>query len=363
MPPPQIELLDNGDFEDAPPSWTGQSWIIVSGAPGSIPGWTGSDIEWGLQSLYISRGSTPNRVIEMDGNGGSAITRITQSFTIGGKVTGTLSFDMALRNGLSPTAGEGFRVDILDRAGTVIQTQTYLPKVNTWQTVALSVPFDTAGTYSVRFTEIGPNNSLGAILDDVSFLICFATGTLIDTPGGPRRIEDLRPGDLVSTLDNVPQQVRWVGRRTVSVAEMQRDPRLWPVIIDAGAFGPAQPRRAFAVSRQHRILRSGWTCELLFAEAEVLVPAHKLVNGRTVRLVQPHDEVTYVHFLCDRHEIVFAEGLPTESFYPSHQTLAGVEAEAQAELLLIFPELRTRAARPLDLVRPVVEGKLAGLLA
>lgn len=363
MPPPQIDVLDNGDFQDPPPAWINQPWIIVSGAPGTFVGWTGSDIEWGQESLYLPGGNTTNRVIEMDGNGGSAITTIQQSFTVDGQVTGTLSFDMALRSGQPLSAGEGFRVDILDSQGSVIQTQTYLPTTSAWQTVTLSVPFDGDGTYTIRFTEVGTNNSLGAVLDDVSFLVCFTAGTLIDTPDGPRRAEELRPGDLVSTLDRGPQRVRWVGRRTVSRQEMRRDPRLRPVEIAAGAFGPDQPARDLAVSRQHRILRSGWDCELYFAEPEVLVPAHKLVNGRTVRLADPDGAVTYVHFLCDRHEIVLAEGLATESFYPCRHSLTGVEAEAQAELLLIFPELGARSGPPLDLARPVVEDKLARLVA
>jgi hypothetical protein len=299
----------------------------------------------------------------MDGNGGSAVTVIEQSFTLGGQVNAVLSFDMALRAGLSPTVGEGFRVDILDSDGVVIQSQTYLPGTNMWQTVTLSVPFDEAGTYTIRFTELGPNNSLGAIIDNVSLLICFTAGTRIDTPDGPRRVEDLRPGDLVLTVDDGPQRVRWVGRRVVSRAEMLRDPRLRPVTIAAGAFGPALPGRDVAVSRQHRVLMTGWACELHFAEPEVLVPAHKLVNGRTVRLNLPPDDVTYVHFLCDRHQIVMAEGLATESFYPTAQSLTGVEAEARAELLLIFPELRDLAARPLDLARPVVDGRQARLVA
>jgi hypothetical protein len=77
----------------------------------------------------------------------------------------------------------------------------------------------------------------------------------------------------------------------------------------------------------------------------------------------PDRDITYVHFLCDRHQIVTAEGLATESFYPCARSLGGVEAEARDELLLIFPELRDIGSRPLDLVRPLVDGKTARLVA
>ena len=362
MPDPTIEALDNGDFQDPPPPtiWNGQSFIIVTGLPG---GWTGTDIEWGLESLYRTGGSTTNRVIEMDGNSG-AITQLSQEFTTGGRVNAVLSFDMALRTGRPLIHGEGFTLDILDSDGNPIQPpQTFRPTSNDWTTVTLTVPFTTPGDYSIRFTEVGLNNSFGAIIDNVSLLICFTSGTLIDTPDGPRRVDDLRAGDLVLTADDGPQAIRWIGRRTVSREEMLGDPRLRPVTIAAGAFGATMPARDLMVSRQHRILRTGWACELHFGEPEILIPALKLVNDSTVRLGMPDRDITYVHFLCDRHQIVTAEGLATESFYPSALSLGGVTAEAQAELLLIFPELRDITSRPLDLVRPVVDGKTSRLVA
>jgi hypothetical protein len=360
---PQTDVIANGDFQTAPPSWNGSAqWIIVSGAPSSFVGWTGSDIEWGQESVYLSGGSTTNRVIEMDGNS-NAVTVIQQSFTVGGQVNAVLSFDLALRANVASNVGEGVRVDILNDQGDVIQTQSYTPRTNLWQTNTLSVPLDEAGTYTIRFTELGPNNSFGVVLDDVSLLICFVAGTLIDTPKGPRPVEALRVGDLVLTADDGAQPVRWVGQRRVTRRELRRDPRLWPVTIRAGAFGADMPARDLAVSRQHRILCSGWACELHFAEAEVLVPAVRLVNGDSIRLEEPSGDVTYVHFLCDRHQIVTANGLASESFYPSRLSLGGVAADAQAELLLIFPELADLVASPLDLARPVVDGKMARLVA
>ncbi|MBL9056263.1 MAG: Hint domain-containing protein, partial [Rhodobacteraceae bacterium] len=41
--------------------------------------------------------------------------------------------------------------------------------------------------------------------------ICFLRGTRITTPDGPRAIEDLAEGDLVTTLDHGPQPIRWIG--------------------------------------------------------------------------------------------------------------------------------------------------------
>ena len=97
-------------------------------------------------------------------------------------------------------------------------------------------------------------------------------------------------------MDDGPQPIRWVGSRTVTGQEMRDDPQLRPVLIAAGALGPAQPSRDLMMQRQHRILRSGWTCELHFAEPKVLVPAHWLVNGPTVQIALPERGVSYAKF-------------------------------------------------------------------
>ena len=56
--------------------------------------------------------------------------------------------------------------------------------------------------------------------------------------------------------------------------------------------------------------------ELLFEHPEVLIPASFLVNGTTIRRGSAMKKVTYWHFMCDRHEIVFSSGLKSESFHP-----------------------------------------------
>jgi hypothetical protein len=48
--------------------------------------------------------------------------------------------------------------------------------------------------------------------------------------------------------------------------------------------------------------------------------------------------VDYVHLLFDTHQVVFSEGLATESFLPGPQTTSLFEAEVLAEISAIFPE-------------------------
>ncbi|MDY6858256.1 MAG: Hint domain-containing protein, partial [Pseudomonadota bacterium] len=165
-----------------------------------------------------------------------------------------------------------------------------------------------------------------------TIIICFAAGTHILTPRGERPVESLRPGDLVITADSGLQRVRWTGRR-----EVPAQGNLAPVRIRQGVLGNA---RDLIVSPQHRMLCTGHRAELLFSQNEVLVPALHLVDGKDV-LCEAGGTVTYVHILFDRHEVVFAEGVPSESFHPGHMGLEGIADPAREELFAVFPELRS----------------------
>jgi hypothetical protein len=106
---------------------------------------------------------------------------------------------------------------------------------------------------------------------------------------------------------------------------------LRPVRIAAGALGPDMPQTDLMVSPQHRVLMTGSGAEMLFGEAEVLVVARHLIDGLSV--TQPAlAEVTYVHLLFDRHEIVQTAGLWSESFQPAERTLDAMEDDLRAEI-------------------------------
>lgn len=62
-------------------------------------------------------------------------------------------------------------------------------------------------------------------------LPCFVAGTLIATADGQRRVETLRRGDMVWTLDHGLLPVGWIGHRQVSLAEMVANAKLRPIRI------------------------------------------------------------------------------------------------------------------------------------
>jgi hypothetical protein len=147
-------------------------------------------------------------------------------------------------------------------------------------------------------------------------VLCFAAETLIATPNGSRPVDEIRAGDLVLTYDNGPQRVRWVGQSRLSGLALRRFPQLRPVRVSAAALGTGVPTEDLLVSPAHRLLVQGPRALALFNQPEVLVCARDLIDGRAVRQDLALHGVSYVHLLLDRHEVLFANGVPCESFHP-----------------------------------------------
>lgn len=182
---------------------------------------------------------------------------------------------------------------------------------------------------------------------------CFTAGTLIETEDGLRRVEDLCAGDLVRTADHGMQRLLHLAR--------QRFPaqgKFAPVLIRAGAMGNTRDLR---VSQEHRMLVADWRAELYVGQPEVLVAAKHLVTGRDI-VIETGGMVDYVHLLFATHQIVFAEGIASESYLP-WRAVQRADAGVHGETLAFFPELDTGAARLARTVRPVARRREALLLA
>ena len=167
---------------------------------------------------------------------------------------------------------------------------------------------------------------------------CFTPGTRILTERGEVAVEDLRVGDRVVTRDDGVQELRWVGRRDLSLADLIVKPALRPIGIARGALGHGLPLRDMKVSPQHRMLIEGARAEMLFGESEVLVAATHLTSLPGVAQTLTAG-VSYLHLLFDRHEIICADGAWTESFQPAMPIVRGMDGAQRDELMAVFPEI------------------------
>jgi hypothetical protein len=180
----------------------------------------------------------------------------------------------------------------------------------------------------------GADNQL--IFDDA--IVCFVRGTMIATPAGPRKVEDLRVGDLVLTLDHGPKPILWISSRKIHAATLTAHPEFAPIRIPAGALGKGYPASDLLVSPQHRVLLSSPVARQMFGVDEVLVPA-KFLTGFSGIAAQNVPDVEYYHFVLDRHELVWAEGAVTETMLPGPMALKALDGVQCRELTAIFPEI------------------------
>lgn len=180
---------------------------------------------------------------------------------------------------------------------------------------------------------------------------CFVAGALIQTPSGERPVETLCAGDLVCTKDNGAQPISWTGCQRVAGQGRHAPIRFLP-----GSIGND---RVLFLSPQHRVLLSGWRCELFLESAEVLCAAKHLCDGNRIRRV-PFEHVDYIHFMFENHEVVFAEGAAVESFFVGDYICAP-DAPTYSEITDLFPELRG-VTEAYSAARPIVKGFEASLL-
>jgi hypothetical protein len=140
--------------------------------------------------------------------------------------------------------------------------------------------------------------------DTGSLAVCFAAGTLIRTPKGEARVEDLSIGDLILTADGRTIPVKWIGRQTVSTRFGPAE-RLMPVRFAAGSLGNGLPHEPLTVTADHGMLVEGVICH-----------AGALVNGTTITqvpLAEMGASFTVYHIESEEHEIILANGAPAET--------------------------------------------------
>jgi hypothetical protein len=181
---------------------------------------------------------------------------------------------------------------------------------------------------------------------------CLVSGTRIATSEGSVSVENLSVGAMVVTASGESRPVRWLGHRELDCNRYPDPAVVWPICVKAGAFAENQPSRDLWVSPGHAIFVDG-----------VLIQAERLVNGATIMQV-PRAHVEYWHVELDRHDILFAEGLATESYLDTGNRTAFVNGGAYLEAYPDFkPKHSADTCVPLVFEGPALQSAKAALLA
>ena len=202
--------------------------------------------------------------------------------------------------------------------------------------------------------RLGVDTAGGTLLT----LNCFLAGTRIETPSKEAAIETLAVGDEVTTLEQgvrAARRVTWIGTRRIELAGLDEDAAraAAPVRIRAHAFADNMPARDLLVTGDHGIFHMGG-----------LIPARMLVNGASILRESECVGYRVFHLEFERHAILFADGLPAESYldtgdranFANAELTAQAAAQAAAQATAQETALREQqAAAPLLTARAPVE--------
>lgn len=143
----------------------------------------------------------------------------------------------------------------------------------------------------------------GVMTTQVPVNPCFCAGTNILTSHGEIPVEQLQIGDTLITQAGADQKIIWIGRRAIDIANHAKPEIIRPIIIEAGALADGVPSRRLSLSPDHALLLDG-----------VLVPVKDLQNWTTIRPDYDARTVAYYHLELARHDVIFANAAPAESF-------------------------------------------------
>jgi hypothetical protein len=159
---------------------------------------------------------------------------------------------------------------------------------------------------------------------------CYCDGTLIAAGRGQIAVENLAIGDMIVTATGDLRPIKWIGRRSYSARFARNNPDLRPIRFRAGSLADGVPARDLRVSPRHAMFLDG-----------VLVPAEHLVNGATIVNEPCGSDVFYFHIELESHDVLIAEGAPSESFVDDESR--GVFQNAH-EFYELYPRTRRTEA-------------------
>ncbi|WP_291366040.1 Hint domain-containing protein [Acetobacter sp. UBA5411] len=296
-----ITAQDGGTFENATLSGTAQAGATSGGTLSAVT------VQSGAQ-LTVSSGGVGQGVIVNSGAALQAEADATvDNTTIGSGAL--LRIDSATINS-DTNLTSGGSIELLNTSWSETDTISFTDDILTIDDNGTEIIINLSAADDVYLTKDfvlsqADTDPLYANSNDILVTLapvaCFCRGTLIDTEFGPMLIENILEGTGILTLGGV-EALRWKGVRRYSHRQMALGVELRPLVIKADALGEGRPRRDLRVSQLHMLYIDG-----------LFIPAAALINDRTIFIEQNYSEMDYYHLDIGTQNIIFSEGVATES--------------------------------------------------
>lgn len=140
-------------------------------------------------------------------------------------------------------------------------------------------------------------------------------------------------------------------------------PHLCPIRLRAGSLDNDVPDAGLLVSPDHRVMVKGARARALFNADEVLVTARDLMNDRSIYVDRSMREVHYIHMLLPSHEVMFANGVESESSHPASAGLEHLDDMDRKRLFSQVPEIAEDVNSYGAYARRVVSSSEAAILS
>lgn len=133
--------------------------------------------------------------------------------------------------------------------------------------------------------------------------------------GSEKSVETIVPGDAVRALvdgETVSRKVVWAGAQEIQVRPaLSDDEAQFPVLVRRNAISEGLPARDLRITPEH----------CLFIEGR-FIPVRMLVNGGSIAYDRNVTSYTFHHIEAERHSVIFAEDMPTESYLDTGNRVA-----------------------------------------
>ncbi|NBT32512.1 MAG: hypothetical protein EBT13_11615, partial [Rhodobacteraceae bacterium] len=168
----------------------------------------------------------------------------------------------------------------------------------------------------------------------------FARGTLIRTVNGDVAIEDLLPGDMIHTVDNGFQTLKWKGSMMmIPNAEGLSVDRQQLTRIGADSFGFAKPHQDIILGPAARKFHQTAFVREITGRDGAFVPVSDFVDGGSTVHIRPVSPVQVFHLGLMGQERILANGMEFESYHPGPNMRFDLRGEMLNLFLSMFPHI------------------------